>query len=84
MLSRDETNPNVFVYGLVLTILKGITEQPNHTKNLDQKGVLILLSEDAMTELELSALAGLRPIFVHQRMDFLLLCMNQLINMALR
>ena len=29
-----------------------------------------------------AALAGLRPIFVHQRMDFLLLCMNQLINMA--
>ena len=29
-----------------------------------------------------AALAGLRPIFVHQRMDFLLLCMNQIINMA--
>ena len=29
-----------------------------------------------------SALAGLRPINVHIRIDFLLLCMNQLINMA--
>ena len=39
-----ETNPNVFVYGLGVTILKGITEQPKtYTKNLDQKGVLILL-----------------------------------------
>jgi len=29
-----------------------------------------------------AALAGLRPINVHIRVDFLLLCMNQLINMA--
>jgi pyruvate dehydrogenase E1 component beta subunit len=29
-----------------------------------------------------AAMAGMRPIHVHQRMDFLLLCMNQLINMA--
>ena len=29
-----------------------------------------------------SALAGLRPINVHIRMDFLMVCMNQLINMA--
>ena len=29
-----------------------------------------------------AALAGMRPIQVHQRMDFLLLCMNQLVNMA--
>lgn len=29
-----------------------------------------------------SALAGLRPINVHIRMDFLMVCMNQLVNMA--
>ena len=29
-----------------------------------------------------AALAGLRPINVHIRMDFLLVCMNQLVNMA--
>lgn len=29
-----------------------------------------------------AALAGLRPIHVHQRMDFLMLCMNQLVNIA--
>ena len=28
------------------------------------------------------ALAGLRPIHVHIRMDFLLLAMNQLVNVA--
>ncbi|MGH7033650.1 MAG: alpha-ketoacid dehydrogenase subunit beta, partial [Stellaceae bacterium] len=41
------------------------------------------LSEDAMTGVAIgAALAGMRPIHVHQRMDFLLLCMNQLVNIA--
>jgi pyruvate/2-oxoglutarate/acetoin dehydrogenase E1 component len=41
------------------------------------------LSEDAMTGTAIGmALAGLRPIHVHIRMDFLLLAMNQLINVA--
>jgi acetoin:2,6-dichlorophenolindophenol oxidoreductase subunit beta len=41
------------------------------------------LSEDAMTGVAIgAALAGARPIHVHQRMDFLLLCMNQLVNLA--
>lgn len=41
------------------------------------------LSEDAMTGYGIGlAMRGYRPIHVHQRADFLLLCMNQLINMA--
>lgn len=41
------------------------------------------LSEDAMTGVAIGmALAGLRPTHVHIRMDFMLLAMNQLINMA--
>lgn len=41
------------------------------------------LSEDAVTGISTgAAMAGLRPIHVHIRMDFLMLCMNQLINMA--
>src|SRR5262245_11814750 len=41
------------------------------------------LSEDAMTGTAVGmALAGLRPIHVHIRMDFLLLAMNQLVNVA--
>ncbi len=41
------------------------------------------LSEDAMTGAAIGmALAGLRPIHVHIRMDFLLLAMNQLVNVA--
>ncbi len=41
------------------------------------------LSEDAMTGTAIGmALAGLRPIHVHIRMDFLMLAMNQLVNIA--
>lgn len=41
------------------------------------------LSEDAMTGAAIGmAQAGLRPIHVHIRMDFLMLAMNQLINVA--
>ena len=41
------------------------------------------LSEDAMTGVAVGmALAGLRPIHVHIRMDFMLLAMNQLVNIA--
>jgi acetoin:2,6-dichlorophenolindophenol oxidoreductase subunit beta len=41
------------------------------------------LSEDGMTGVAIgAALAGLRPVHVHIRMDFLLLAMNQLVNIA--
>jgi pyruvate/2-oxoglutarate/acetoin dehydrogenase E1 component len=41
------------------------------------------LSEDAMTGVAIgAAMAGLRPIHVHIRQDFLLLSMNQLVNIA--
>ena len=41
------------------------------------------LAEDGMLGVAIgAALAGLRPINVHIRLDFMLLCMNQLINMA--
>ena len=41
------------------------------------------LSEDAMTGAAIGmAMAGLRPVHVHIRMDFLMLAMNQLVNMA--
>ncbi|HEX3655884.1 MAG TPA: transketolase C-terminal domain-containing protein [Pirellulales bacterium] len=41
------------------------------------------LSEDSMTGVAIgAAMAGLRPIHVHIRMDFLMLSMNQLVNVA--
>jgi pyruvate/2-oxoglutarate/acetoin dehydrogenase E1 component len=41
------------------------------------------LSEDAMTGVAIgAALAGMRPIHTHIRMDFVLLSMNQIVNIA--
>ena len=41
------------------------------------------LSEEAMTGAAIGmALAGLRPVHIHIRMDFLMLAMNQLVNVA--
>jgi pyruvate/2-oxoglutarate/acetoin dehydrogenase E1 component len=41
------------------------------------------LSEDAMTGAAVGmALAGLRPVHIHIRMDFLMLAMNQIVNVA--
>ncbi len=41
------------------------------------------LAEDGMTGVAIgAALAGLRPVHVHIRMEFMLLAMNQLVNMA--
>ena len=41
------------------------------------------LSEDSLTGFGIGlAISGFKPIHVHQRTDFLLLCCNQLINMA--
>ncbi|MBO88276.1 MAG: alpha-ketoacid dehydrogenase subunit beta [Rickettsiales bacterium] len=81
-MARDE---NVFVFGLGVDDAKGmygttadLHKEFGSTRNFDTP-----LSEDAMTGVAIgAALAGMRPIHVHQRMDFLLLCMNQLINMA--
>ena len=81
-MAQDDS---VVVVGLGVDDFKAIL---GTTANLAEKygGERIFdtpLSEDAMTGAVIGmALAGLRPIHVHIRMDFLLLAMNQLINMA--
>jgi len=81
-MGRDES---VFVIGLDVDDHKAIQ---GSTRGLVEKYgpdrvMATPLSEDAMTGVCIgAAMAGLRPIHVHIRMDFLLLCMNQLINMA--
>jgi pyruvate/2-oxoglutarate/acetoin dehydrogenase E1 component len=80
-----ERDPSVFVFGLGVDDPKGMygTTSELHrifgpARNFDTP-----LSEDAMTGVAIgAALAGMRPIHIHQRMDFLLLCMNQLVNIA--
>jgi len=81
-MERDE---RVFVFGLDVDDHKGIQGSTLGLQdNFGPDRVFCTpLSEDAMTGVAIgAAMAGLRPIHVHIRMDFLLLCMNQLVNMA--
>ncbi|MHC1766107.1 MAG: alpha-ketoacid dehydrogenase subunit beta [Verrucomicrobiia bacterium] len=81
-MARDDS---VIVFGLDVDDPKAIQ---GTTKGLVQKyGAERVfgtpLSEDAMTGAAIGmALAGLRPVHVHIRMDFLMLAMNQLVNVA--
>lgn len=77
-------DPSVFVYGIDVGDHKRIF---NSTKGLveefgPQRCFSTPLSEDAMTGFGLgAAINGMRPIHVHMRVDFLLLGLNQLVNM---
>lgn len=80
-----ETNPKVLVYGLgvddptaMYGTLSGFPQKFGPNRCFDTP-----LSEDSLTGYGIGlAVAGYYPIHVHQRTDFLLLCCNQLINMA--
>ena len=81
-MARD---PNVVLFGLDVDDPKAIqgTTQGLVAKFGPERVFGTPLSEDAMTGAAIGmALAGLRPIHVHIRMDFLLLAMNQLLNVA--
>src|SRR6266849_5986331 len=78
-------DPRVFLFGLDVDDHKAI--QGSTRGLLEEFGAERVfgtpLSEDAMTGVAIgAAMAGMRPIHVHIRMDFLLLCMNQLVNIA--
>jgi len=80
-----ERDPGVFVYGLGVDDPKGMygTTLDLHRDFGADRCFDTPLAEDAMTGFGVgAAIAGMRPIHVHQRMDFLMLCMNQLVNMA--
>lgn len=80
-----ERDPSVFVMGLgvddpkaILGTTKGLLERFGSQRIFDTP-----LAEDGMTGVAVgAAMAGLRPVHVHIRMDFVLLAMNQLVNMA--
>lgn len=62
----------------ILGTTKGLLERFGKERVFDTP-----LSEDGMTGVAIgAALAGLRPIHTHIRMDFMLLAMNQIVNMA--
>lgn len=81
-MSRDKT---VIVFGLDVDDPKAIL---GTTRDLAQEyGTDRVfgtpLAEDAMTGAAIGmAVAGLRPVHIHIRMDFLMLAMNQLVNIA--
>lgn len=81
-MTRD---PSVIVLGMGVDDPRGIY---GTTKGLveifgSQRVFDTPLSEDGMTGVAIgAAMGGLRPIHIHIRMDFVLLAMNQLINMA--
>jgi acetoin:2,6-dichlorophenolindophenol oxidoreductase subunit beta len=83
-LSQEmEKDPSVFVYGIgapdkgaLFGSLDGIFERFGTSRCKDTP-----ISEDTMTGVGIgAALAGMRPVHVHIRVDFLLLAMNQIAN----
>jgi pyruvate/2-oxoglutarate/acetoin dehydrogenase E1 component len=80
-----QQDPSVVLFGLgvddpkaILGTTKGLLQKFGPERVFDTP-----LSEDAMTGAAIGmALAGLRPIHVHIRMDFMMLAMNQLVNVA--
>lgn len=80
-----ELDPGVIVFGLDVDDPKAIqgTTRGLLEKYGPERVFGTPLSEDAMTGVAIgAALAGLRPVHVHIRMDFMLLAMNQLVNVA--
>lgn len=81
-LARDDS---VFVFGLDVDDHKAIQGSTSGlVQRFGSERVFTTpLSEDAMTGVAIgAAMAGMRPVHVHIRMDFLMLCMNQLVNIA--
>jgi len=80
-----ERDPSVILFGIGVDDFKGTwgTTKELHLKFGRDRVFDTPLAEDGMTGVAIgAALAGLRPIHVHIRMDFVLLAMNQIINIA--
>jgi acetoin:2,6-dichlorophenolindophenol oxidoreductase subunit beta len=84
LVEEMQRDSRVFVYGLDVTDHKGIFGSTLGL--LEQFGpercFITPLAEDAMTGFGLgAAINGLRPVHVHQRVDFMMLTLNQISNM---
>lgn len=85
LVREMETDPTVFAFGV---------DVPDHKRTFGSGVGLVEkfgkkryfgspLSESAATGVAIgAALCGLRPVHIHARADFMLLAMNQLVNMA--
>ena len=84
-LQEMEIDPSVVLFGIDVDDHKAIQGSTQGLlKRFGPERVFgTPLSEDAMTGVAIgAAMAGMRPIHVHIRMDFLMLAMNQLVNIA--
>lgn len=82
--TRMQKDKNVIIIGEGVTDPKAIFGTTKNLKKIFKKRVMDMpLSEAAVTGIIVGAsMNGLRPILVHQRVDFTLLSMDQIINMA--
>lgn len=81
-LARD---PKVIVYGLGVPDPKGVfgTTLDLHREHGSQRVFDMPTSENAMTGIGIgAALGGMRPVMTHQRLDFALLSLDQIVNNA--
>jgi acetoin:2,6-dichlorophenolindophenol oxidoreductase subunit beta len=85
MTQEMQRDSNVFIYGIgarddnaIFGSVGDISKKFESNRCLDMP-----LAEDSMMGFGLgAAINGLRPIYMHIRIDFLLLAMNQLVNMV--
>jgi len=84
MVQAMQKDPNIFVYGIdvadhrrIFGSTFGLVEKFGPGRCFSTP-----LSEDALAGFGLgAAINGLKPIFIHIRIDFVLLAMNQIVNM---
>jgi pyruvate dehydrogenase E1 component beta subunit len=77
-------DPDIFVMGLGVTDPKGVF---GTTKGLEEafkgRAFDMPVSENAMTGVAVgAAISGMRPVMTHQRADFMLMGMDQIVNTA--
>ena len=80
-----ERDPSVIVYGLGVSDPKGVfgTTIALHERFGADRVFDMPTSENAMTGIGVgAALGGLRPVLTHQRLDFALLSLDQIVNNA--
>lgn len=80
-----DADPRVIVCGLGVPDPKGIFGSTSglHAKYGPQRVMDMPLSENAMTGILVgAALTGMRPVITHQRVDFALTAMEQMVNQA--
>jgi len=78
-------DPSVYVMGLGVPDPKGVfgTTAGLQERYGDQRAMDMPTSENGMTGVAIgSALAGMRPVMVHQRIDFAILAVEQIVNQA--